>query len=71
MRSSYVFSMCTSDSQVLTVAMSLFPGLGIYCVKTWPRDLLCNHTASRYALGSKPGSNTFLFLVRISVALPP
>lgn len=50
-----------SDSQVLTVAMSLFPGLGVYCVKPWPRDLPCNNTASRCALGSKSGSNMFPF----------
>lgn len=56
-----MFATCAlSDSQVLRVAMCLFSGLAIYCVKQWPRDPLYN-TASRYPLGSKPRSNMFLF----------
>lgn len=30
-----------SGSQVLAAGMSLFSGLGTYCVKQWPKHLLC------------------------------
>lgn len=54
-----MFPICAlSGSQGLTAGTSLLSSVGTYCVMQWPRDLLCN-TASRYALGSKPGSNVF------------